>query len=368
MPLLSYNIRGGALRSVMTWAEAVYLENEHAVLRPLRADDAADLAEAAETLDTFRYFSRAPGELTPEGMGAFIAFLLEQPNTSAFCVLEPGSGRPVGVTTYLDIREAHRTLEIGWTWYAPRLRGGMLNPACKLLLLRHAFEELGAVRVQLKTDERNARSRAAILKLGATFEGILRHHVIMPDRFLRSTAMYSIIAEEWPGVRKRLEQRLGLAAPTPEPGPATAAPAERTPAGAADGVHAAPVSAEIGRDRYVTTINALGHALTGDEPAALGGTDAGPSPFGLLLSALGACKAITCRMYADRKGYALETMRVGLSMDRRDRDDAVIHAEIELSGDLTDEQRQRLLEIAGKCPVERTLTGTIRVENVLTGL
>lgn len=338
------------------------------MLRPLRADDAADLAEAAETADTFRYFSRGPTELTTEGMGAFIAFLLAQPNTSAFCVIEPGSGRAAGVTTYLEIREAHRTLEIGWTWYAPRLRGTSLNPACKFLMLRHAFEELGAVRVQLKTDERNVRSRAAILKLGATFEGILRHHVIMPDRFLRSTAMYSIIADEWPGVRERLEQRLGLALPASEPGPAIATQAAAPPAIGVQGVHAAPVSVEIGRDRYRTTINALGHALTGDEPGALGGTDAGPSPFGFLLSALGSCKAITCRMYADRKGYALESMRVGLSMDRRERDETVIQAEIELSGDLTDEQRRRLLEIAGRCPVERTLTGQIRVENVLTGM
>lgn len=349
----------------MTWAAPVHLENQFAILRPLTLDDAVPLAEAAESLDTFRFFSRKPHDLSTQGMRDFLEFLLAQPSTSAFCVLEPAGRAPVGVTTYLDIREAHRGLEIGWTWYAPRLRGDTLNPACKLLLLQHAFENLGAIRVQLKTDERNARSRAAILKLGAVFEGILRENVIMPDGFHRSTAMYAILASEWPAVRARLHERLqvlpivartsregGFPSPVDQPG----------------------VTVSIARDHYRATIDASGHTLIADEPASLGGLDTGPAPMDLLLSALGACKAITCRMYADRKGIPLETMRVALSIPRSeaqappapDPKHTAIDARITLEGDLSDEQRRRLLDIAARCPVERTLTGTITVQNQLT--
>lgn len=182
----------------------------HPVVRlaPLSADHAAGLARAAESHETFRYFSRGPETIDEAGMRAFIEYLLGPAATVAFCVLDPGTGEPIGVTTYLDIRPAHRGLEIGWTWYGPRARGTRVNPACKYLLLRHAFEGLGAIRVCLKTDERNARSRAAILKLGARFEGVLRENVIMRDGFHRSTAMYSILAAEWPGAKRGLEARL----------------------------------------------------------------------------------------------------------------------------------------------------------------
>ncbi len=357
----------------MTWAEPLHLENQFAILRPLTLDDAEPLAAAAESLDTFRYFSRFPRDLSPDGMRAFLEYLLAQPNTSCFCVLEPVTHIPVGVTTYLDIREAHRGLEIGWTWYTPRHRGGTLNPACKLLLLQHAFESLGAIRVQLKTDERNARSRAAILKLGASFEGILRENVIMTDGFRRSTAMYSILAADWPTLRTRLHTRLAPGTPPPRGGPAQPHQAQSPQTQSPETPHSEDgleppepgVTVSIARDLYRTTINAHGHTIIADEPASLGGRDAGPGPFALLLSALGACKAITCRMYADRKGIPLEAMHVALSIDRTDHSNATISARIALEGDLTDDQRHRLLEIAGKCPVERTLLGTISVVNAL---
>ncbi|KAA0212984.1 MAG: GNAT family N-acetyltransferase [Leptolyngbya sp. PLA3] len=369
----------------MTWAAPTRLENQFAILRPLALDDAAPLAAAAESLDTFRFYSRAPRDLSPDGMRAFLEFLMAQPNTSVFCVIEPTTRTPVGVTTYLDIRSAHRGLEIGWTWYTPRLRGGTLNPACKLLLLQHAFEDLGAIRVQLKTDERNARSRAAILKLGAAFEGVLRENVIMSDGFHRSTAMYSILTADWPAVRTRLHERLkilprgtGDAAESARPEGATGTPPIRrgssappvmtTKGESAHGPAAGnpPVTVSIARDHYRTTIDALGHTIIADEPASLGGRDAGPAPVDLLLSALGACKAITCRMYADRKGIPLDAMHVALFIDRPDQEHTAITARITLEGDLTGDQRQRLCEIASRCPVERTLTGTIKVNNELT--
>jgi N-acetyltransferase len=192
------------------WVEPVELLHADAKLVPLERGHAGELATAAESLETFALFSRGPETLDEVGMDAFVAFLLKQPRTVPFCVIEPGSGRAVGITTYLDIREAHRGLEIGWTWYTPRLRGTKLNPACKLLLLEHAFDRLGAIRVCLKTDERNGRSRAAILKLGAKFEGVMRDTVIMRDGFRRSSAMYSVLAGEWAEVRRGLEARLRL--------------------------------------------------------------------------------------------------------------------------------------------------------------
>lgn len=195
--------------AVASWVEPIVLENPHVRLEPLTRHRAGELAEAGGSLETWRYFSRGPMELTEAGMAEFVRYLLALPATVPFAVVDPASGRAVGITTYLDIRPAHRGLEIGWTWYGPAYRATRLNPACKLLLMEHAFERLGAIRVCLKTDERNARSRAAILKLGAKFEGILRENIVMQDGFHRSTAMYSVLAGEWPGVRERLEARLG---------------------------------------------------------------------------------------------------------------------------------------------------------------
>ncbi len=193
---------------MQTWVQPVTLEHPAVRLEPLTPAHAPALAEAAVSPETFRYFSRVPTPLDAGGMREFIEYLLGPAETVPFCVVDPATGQALGITTYLDIRPAHRGLEIGWTWYSPRARGTAINPACKLLLLGHAFERLGAIRVCLKTDERNARSRAAIFKLGAKFEGVMRENLIMPDGFHRSTAMYGVLAGEWPGVRRALEARL----------------------------------------------------------------------------------------------------------------------------------------------------------------
>lgn len=113
----------------------------------------------------------------------------------------------IGQTAYLTIRPADAGVEIGNTWYAPSAQGGPINPAAKLLLLDHAFA-CGAERVELKTDARNARSRAAIAKLGATFEGVHRKHMRIGDGTLRDSAYFSIVAAEWPTLRANLQQRL----------------------------------------------------------------------------------------------------------------------------------------------------------------
>ena len=113
------------------------------------------------------------------------------------------------MTCYLDIRPQDRALEIGFTWIGKPYQRTPVNPECKYLLFRHAFDDQQAVRVQLKTDLRNVQSQRAIEKLGAVREGVLRKHMIRPDGYMRDTVMYSVTADEWPEVRARLEKRLG---------------------------------------------------------------------------------------------------------------------------------------------------------------
>jgi RimJ/RimL family protein N-acetyltransferase len=125
-----------------------------------------------------------------------------------FAVIDRETGRAIGCTRYMDIRTRNRGLEIGGTWYGRAYRRTGVNTECKYLLLRHAFEVYGCIRVQLKCDLRNEPSQRAIERLGATREGILRNHVIRPDGTIRSSVMYSITDAEWPGVRARLEALL----------------------------------------------------------------------------------------------------------------------------------------------------------------
>jgi RimJ/RimL family protein N-acetyltransferase len=174
-------------------------------LEPLSPGHAADLAEAGRDEEVWRLMPYGP-VTTEAAMAEFIRSALGQASDRPFAVVHAPTGRAVGSTRYLDIRPAHRGLEIGGTWYAPAHQRTGVNTECKYLLLRHAFEALGCIRVQLKTDQRNERSQRAIERLGAVREGVLRNHVIMPDGYRRATVMYSITDEEWPGVRARLER------------------------------------------------------------------------------------------------------------------------------------------------------------------
>jgi RimJ/RimL family protein N-acetyltransferase len=125
-----------------------------------------------------------------------------------FAIVERAGGRAAGSTRYLDIRAEHRGLEIGWTWLGRAYRRTALNTECKYLLLRNAFEEMGAVRVQLKTDARNLVSRKAIERIGGVQEGVLRRHMLLSDGYVRDSVMYSITDVEWPDVRARLLRML----------------------------------------------------------------------------------------------------------------------------------------------------------------
>ena len=125
-----------------------------------------------------------------------------------FVAIQLASGRVAGATRYLNIAPEHRGLEIGGTWYGIEFQRTVVNTDCKYLLLKHAFETLGCIRVQLKTDSRNERSQRAIERLGAKHEGVLRNHMILPDGRFRNSVYYSIVDTEWPEVKARLEVML----------------------------------------------------------------------------------------------------------------------------------------------------------------
>lgn len=191
----------------------VTLRGKHVVLEPLELAHALELLEAARDDSNWAYMPcAAPRDLAQ--MEALIRSALEAARARAqlpFAIrrLDRGPrGELCGSTRYLDLRPEHRGLEIGWTWIARDAQRTAVNTECKLLLLAHAFEDLGAERVQLKTDARNANSQRAIERLGAVREGVLRKHMFVRERYLRDTVMYSITRSEWPAVRERLRQRL----------------------------------------------------------------------------------------------------------------------------------------------------------------
>ena len=122
-----------------------------------------------------------------------------------FVVIHLESGRVAGATRYMNIMPNDRGLEIGGTWYGPEFQRTVVNTECKYLLLSHAFETLGCIRVQLKTDLRNQRSQKAIERIGAVKEGVLRNHMILPNGHYRHSVYYSILDTEWPEVKRRIE-------------------------------------------------------------------------------------------------------------------------------------------------------------------
>lgn len=185
----------------------ILLRGHALTLRTLRHADIPAL-HALAPIETFRYFLTRPDDDSPAAFARWIEHRLTGPRQHALLVLDEPSERALGCTSLLDLDPENRSLEIGATWYAPECRGRGVNPACKLLLLRHAFEDRACLRVTLKCDARNEPSRRAILALGATFEGVLRSHRILPDGARRDTAYFSILAEEWARVRDHLLARL----------------------------------------------------------------------------------------------------------------------------------------------------------------
>lgn len=178
-------------------------------LRPLAADDGDALLRAAA--DGELWFSRFTVIPSPDTVHRYVEIALqgrEAGTMMPFVTEDLNSGRVIGSTRFWKIDRTHRKLEIGHTWLSASWQRTYANTEAKYLMLRHAFEVLDCVRVQFTTDELNGTSRNAILRLGAVQEGILRHERIMPDGRKRNSVRFSIVDDEWPQVRRRLEERL----------------------------------------------------------------------------------------------------------------------------------------------------------------
>jgi RimJ/RimL family protein N-acetyltransferase len=188
----------------------IVLEHDHVRLESLRPEHFDGLAKVCADPALFRFMSF--GSLSaPHQLHAWMEAVLREPEQGtglAFAIVDRATGNVAGSTSYLDVRPGDRGLEIGRTWLGKNYQRSALNSECKLLLLGHAFDTLGALRVQIKTDLRNVQSQEAIARLGATREGVLRSHMVMADGYVRDTVMFSIVAAEWPHVRQGVIDRL----------------------------------------------------------------------------------------------------------------------------------------------------------------
>ncbi|MEA2558784.1 MAG: N-acetyltransferase [Acidobacteriota bacterium] len=187
--------------------EPVLLEGRILRLEPLSLDHAPGLWPHAGP-EVFQWLADLPRDGSYEAFRDWIGETMRRPASLTFAMTLLGTGEPAGVSGYLEIRPDHRGIEIGRTWIGKAHQGSRVNPESKLLLFRHAFETLGALRVQLKTDLRNTQSQRAIEKLGAVREGVLRRYQIRSNGEVRDTVVYSVLAEEWPALKARLEARL----------------------------------------------------------------------------------------------------------------------------------------------------------------
>ena len=195
----------------MTDWEAVKLEGELVRLEPMTAAHEDGLWEASRDPETWRWLSVFQPE-TREQMHDYVesALALKAAGTEMpFTTIRQEDDRVLGSTRYLALRPENRSLEIGWTWLTPEAWGTGANVEAKLLMLGDAFERLGCLRVELKTDARNERSRGAMAALPAQFEGVHRKQMLVRDGLRRDSAWYSVIDDEWPAVRANLLRRLG---------------------------------------------------------------------------------------------------------------------------------------------------------------
>ena len=176
-------------------------------LDPIRHRDGLVTAGAEASIWTFLRF--APGD-TPAGMDAHIAELIRRRDAGSevpYIVRRTADNLIVGVTRFIELRPEHRGLELA-TWLHPSAQGQGVNPEVKLLMLSHAFDDLGCIRVQIKTDATNAPARRSLEALGAVYEGTLRNHLVIPSGRVRDSAFYSIIATEWPAINRQLHARI----------------------------------------------------------------------------------------------------------------------------------------------------------------
>jgi N-acetyltransferase len=190
--------------------QPVTLQGRFVRLEPLSLDHVPDLTQAAGDENIWRYMLYGTIR-TEKQMLAWVQDLLDRQAHGSdlpFAVIHLATGKAVGATRYLEVRPVDRGVEIGGTWYGVDYQRTAVNTESKYLLLTHAFERLGCIRVQFKTDLRNERSQRAIERLGAVREGVLRNHMITPEGYFRHSVYYSILDTEWSVVKARLEEML----------------------------------------------------------------------------------------------------------------------------------------------------------------
>ncbi|SDS16752.1 Protein N-acetyltransferase, RimJ/RimL family [Corynebacterium timonense] len=174
-------------------------------LEPLSSTHAEDLARAAATLPDIWYVDHVPA---PEGVGEQIAFLVASDNYRPWAIIDAAANRAVGITCIYNVDEHNKHCELGHTWISADVQGSYVNPAAKLLLLTHVFEDLRFMRAEFRCHTMNFQSRRALERLGAKFEGELRRYRIMNNGTVRDSRIYSILDYEWPMVKCGLEARL----------------------------------------------------------------------------------------------------------------------------------------------------------------
>ncbi|ELW78382.1 MULTISPECIES: GNAT family N-acetyltransferase [Acinetobacter] len=189
----------------MTWLTSQVLENDHVILKPLEIQHMEALIEAVCDGELWNlWFTHIP---TPEQMRAEIQRRLNlqtQGKMLPYTVIEKQTAQVLGMTSFMNIEAVHRRVEIGSTWYRQSVQRTHINTACKQLLLSYAFDHLDCIAVEFRTSSFNFKSRAAIERLGAKLDGILRSHQIVKDDILRDTYVYSILKSEWAAVRQHL--------------------------------------------------------------------------------------------------------------------------------------------------------------------
>lgn len=194
------------------WQIPSTLRGTHVRIDPLRRDDADALRVAAADGELWSlWYTSVP---TPDGMSAWLdeAFARQDAGRDHALVVRDAGGTVVGSTRLCNLDPINQRLEIGYTWYAQRVQRSAVNTETKRLLLAHAFETLGCIAVEIRTHWFNQRSRAAIARLGAKQDGVLRNHQRLPDGSFRDTVVFSIIESEWPAVRRHLDARLAAGA------------------------------------------------------------------------------------------------------------------------------------------------------------
>jgi N-acetyltransferase len=189
------------------------LEGEIVALEPFGEEHVEELWEAAQARETWAWLADLDKRERFDRWLELTFDAIREGREGPFATRLRSSGKVAGSTRYLNVRPADRVVEIGWTWLHPSAWRTGANVEAKLLMLEHAFERMGCVRVEFKTDARNERSRAALAALPAQFEGVLRNHMIVPDVGQRDSAYFSVIDTEWPEVRANLRRRLDRGGP-----------------------------------------------------------------------------------------------------------------------------------------------------------